>query len=33
MYKIGNQKESISNLRALYKKSREELKPYIKYKG
>lgn len=31
MYKVNDKRESIKKLRAIYKKSREELKPYVKY--
>lgn len=33
MYKVNDKRESIKKLRAIYKKSREELKPYVKYQG
>ena len=31
MYKVDDKRESVKKLRAIYKKSREELKPYVKY--
>ncbi|CAD8171203.1 unnamed protein product [Paramecium pentaurelia] len=33
MYKVNDTKESVKKLRVLYKKSREDLKPYVKYQG
>ena len=31
MYKVDDKKESVKKLRVLYKKSREDLKPYVKF--
>lgn len=31
LYKGNDTKESVKKLRVLYKKSREDLKPYVKY--
>jgi hypothetical protein len=31
MYKVNDKRESVKKLRTIYKKSREELKPYVKY--
>lgn len=33
MYRIVNLKEDLKKLRTIYRKSREEIKSYMKFKG